>query len=47
MYEVSRILEKYGIIVSVVKREDPGYIVYEDEYQVAAIPYREDRDKVI
>ncbi len=47
MYEMSRILEKYGIIVSVVRREDPGYIVYEDEYQVAAIPYREDRDKVI
>lgn len=47
MYEMSRILEKYGIIVSVVRREDPGYIVYEDDYQVAAIPYREDREKVI
>ena len=47
MYALSTILEKYGILSSVVKREDPGYIVYEDEIQVAAIPYREDRERVV
>lgn len=47
MYAMSKILEKYGILSSVVKREDPGYIVYEDDIQVAAIPYREDREKVV
>ncbi len=47
MYAMSKILEKYGILVSVVRRNDPGYIVYEDDIQIAAIPYREDRDEVI
>lgn len=46
MYELARICESYGIIFQTVKRIDPGYIVYEDEYQVAAIPYRADRNKV-
>jgi hypothetical protein len=46
MYELAKICEPYGIIFEIVKRADPGYIVYEDEYQVAAIPYREDRNKV-
>ena len=47
MYAMSQILERYGIISSVVRRLDPGYIVYEDDIQVAAIPYREDRGKVV
>ncbi len=46
MYELANICESYGIILEVVKRADPGYVVYEDEYQIAAIPYREDRNKV-
>jgi uncharacterized protein YqgQ len=47
MYELKQILDSYGIIVEIVRRKDPGYIVYEDEYQIAAIPYRQDREKVI
>ena len=47
MYELAKICESYGIIFEVVKRADPGYVVYEDEYQIAAIPYREDRNKVM
>ncbi len=47
MYELSQVLEKYGIIVSVVRRKDPGYIVYEDDIQVTALVYREDRKEVI
>jgi hypothetical protein len=47
MYEMVEIFEKYGIIIEVVRRNDPGYIVYEDDIQIAAIPYREDRERVI
>jgi hypothetical protein len=47
MYAMAQIFENYGIVVDLVRRADPGYIVYEDEYQVTAIPYREDREKVV
>ena len=41
MHEVSRILDAHGIAVEVLHAERPGYIVYEDEFQVAAEPFRE------
>jgi hypothetical protein len=33
------ILEKHGITVERIRTQRPGYIVYEDEHQVAAYPF--------
>lgn len=36
-----QILVAHGIVVEVLRTERPGYIVYEDAYQVAAEPFKE------
>jgi hypothetical protein len=41
MRELQHILEKHGVAVEVLTTERPGYIVYEDEFQVAAYPFRD------
>lgn len=41
MHEVSAILRSHGVEVDVIRTERPGYVVYEDEYQVAAEPFQE------
>ena len=41
MYELKAIIENYGIVVDVIRTARPGYIVYEDTYQVTAEPYAE------
>lgn len=37
--EAVSILEKYNLIVETVWATNPGQVVYEDEFQVSAIPY--------
>ena len=39
MRECQRILEAHGIVVEMLVTQRPGYIVYEDAYQVAAYPF--------
>ena len=34
------ILEQYDIAIQMLTTDKPGYIVYEDEFQVAAVPFR-------
>lgn len=46
MYEMKQLLEKYDLIVNVVKRDNPGYIVYEDDYQVSTLPHGKDKHLV-
>lgn len=46
MYELKAVLDKYNIVVDVVKRGRPGYIIYEDEFQVATLPYKLDKNVV-
>jgi hypothetical protein len=41
MHEMACILELNGVCVRVIKTQRPGYIVYEDEYQVVAEPFAE------
>jgi hypothetical protein len=41
MHEVSFILDCHGIGVEVLRTERPGYVVYEDNLQVAAEPFNE------
>ena len=43
MYEMVGILEQYGMPVKKVRRRRPGYVVYEDDYQVSCIPHRQDK----
>ncbi len=40
MYELKQIMEEHDIFVEVVMTDKPGYIVYEDEVQIVAEPYK-------
>ena len=40
------LLQKVTLVVKVITSKRPGYIVYEDQYQIAAIPYRDTRQSV-
>ncbi|MCP4268264.1 MAG: hypothetical protein GY777_22270 [Candidatus Brocadiaceae bacterium] len=41
MYELPGMLEAHDVHVTVIRTERPGYIVYEDNFQVAAIAVKE------
>jgi hypothetical protein len=47
MHEVISILVKYELIVEIVTTKNPGYIVFEDEHQVSAVPFRKDVQMVL
>ena len=42
MYELLEILDRHGALTDVIKTNRPGYIVYEDENQVVAEPFKKD-----
>jgi len=39
MREMQRVLERYGIAVEMIKSDRIGYVLYEDEFQVASYPF--------
>ena len=39
MREMQEVLERYGILVQMIKSKRLGYVLYEDEFQVAAYPF--------
>ena len=41
MREFGYILEAHGIYVDEIKTERPGKVLYEDSYQIAAIPFQD------
>lgn len=41
MREFQEVLERYGLAVQMVKAKRLGYILYEDEFQVAAYPFND------
>lgn len=41
MHALAQILQAHGIAIDVLREERPGYIVHEDEFQVAAEPFKE------
>jgi hypothetical protein len=43
MHAICRILEEHGIQTEMITTARPGYIVFEDEFQVAAEPFAETR----
>ncbi len=41
MHALAQILDTYGVAVDVIRTKRPGYVVYEDQYQIAAEPFNE------
>ena len=41
MRQYAQLLDAHGVLVLQVKTERPGNIVYEDKYQIAAIPFND------
>jgi hypothetical protein len=39
MRELREVLEHYGVSVEMIKTRRLGYVLYEDEFQVAAYPF--------
>jgi hypothetical protein len=40
IWQMARLLERHGIYVKKIKTDKPGYLVYEDDWQVVAEPFR-------
>ncbi len=40
IWEMARILERNGIYLKKIKTDKPGYVIYEDEWQLVAEPFR-------
>lgn len=47
MYALIPIYDNYGIMMETIMRENPGYIVFEDEFQVVTIPHGKDKTDVL
>lgn len=45
--DLIEIAEQYDIVIDRIASKNPGYIVFEDEYQVSAVPFKTDRKRVI
>lgn len=43
MRETQKVLERYGVAVHMVKARRLGYVLYEDEFQAAAYPFKDTR----
>jgi hypothetical protein len=41
--ELAAMLETHGLSVEMLRTSKPGYVVYEDPYQIVAVPFRETR----
>ena len=39
MRQLQRVLETHGIAVEMIRTRRPGYVLYEDDFQVAAYPF--------
>jgi hypothetical protein len=47
MYALIPIFDNYGIQIEVIKTQNPGYKVFEDNFQVVTIPHGKDKSKVL
>ncbi len=41
------IAQKYDILIERITSKNPGYIVFEDEHPVSAVPFKTDRKRAI
>jgi len=39
--ELAALLEHHGVSTHMIQTERPGYVVHEDEFQIAAIPFKD------
>jgi hypothetical protein len=39
MHRLTHVLRAHGVHVEIIKTDRPGYVVYQDEYQVTAVPF--------
>jgi|GEM_PF-3923902 len=47
MYNLIPILESYDIHVELIKRDKPGYIIFEDDFQVVTLAHGKDKAQVL
>ena len=45
MHALKHSVEEHGFVIRVIREERVGFIVYEDEFQVVAEPFRETRTR--
>jgi hypothetical protein len=41
MHAICRILEEHGVVTEMITTTRPGYVVFEDQHQIAAVPFGE------
>ncbi len=46
MWEMVAIFREYGVPIKLITTDRPGYVTYEDEYQIAAVPYADTFSRV-
>lgn len=46
LWEITRLLERNGCHISMIRTDRPGYIVYEDDIQVVAEPFSDTRPQL-
>src|SRR5689334_1639060 len=39
MWDIAAIVERYDAFVAMIRTRQPGYVLYEDDHQVAAYPF--------
>jgi hypothetical protein len=42
IWKMVRVLERNGVYVKKIRTDEPGYVIYEDEWQLVAEPFRKD-----
>jgi len=47
MTSLVNVLKRYGYPVEIIRTTRPGYVVYEDEFQVVAVPLRGDYRRML
>lgn len=47
MYDLIPIFENYEIQVELIKKENPGYKVYEDDFQIVTLPHGKEKSEVL
>ena len=43
MQEMAALLKSHGLPVQMIKTDRPGYVVYEDEFQIVAVPFADSK----
>ena len=47
IWELAGLLDRCGCLIYIIKLQWPGKIIYEDEFQVVAVPERDQRQRLV